>query len=119
MNNNIVNAIKTIEIDDLKITDISILKRGDINEDGIIDSDDLILMQKIVTGWKINYNEQVADINGDNTIDVDDLTLIQKIVSGWKVQTANDIEYSSCRDVTISSKEYFFNFENERRNSLF
>lgn len=116
MNIDIVNAIKTIEIDDLKITGISIIKRGDINGDGIVDMEDLTLMQKIVAGWKINYNEQVADINGDGIVDIEDLNLIKKIIAGWKVQTAGDIEYSSCRDLTISSKEYFFNFENELKN---
>jgi hypothetical protein len=70
-------------------------------------------MQKIISGWKIKYNPDVADVNGDGSVDVDDLTLMQKLVSGWRVKTAPDIVYDSCRDMTTSSSEYFYTFENE------
>ncbi len=61
---------------------------GDIDGNGIIEVDDLMLMQKKVAGWDISkttYNEKAADIDKDGNVDVDDLVILQKIVAGWKV----------------------------------
>ena len=59
---------------------------GDINDDGIIDVDDLTLLQKFVAGWKTFGNKFAADVNCDDKIDIDDITLLQKKVAGWNVK---------------------------------
>jgi hypothetical protein len=61
------------------------IKHGDLNDDGIIDVDDLVLMQKLVAGWKVSVNEINADIDGDGDSDIDDLVLMQKLAAGWKI----------------------------------
>lgn len=58
---------------------------GDLNTDGVVDVDDLMLMQKLVAGWKVSVNKYNADIDGQEGIGVDDLLLLQKKVAGWNV----------------------------------
>ncbi|MCR5122044.1 MAG: dockerin type I repeat-containing protein [Ruminococcus sp.] len=61
---------------------------GDLNCDGERDISDLIIMQKIVAGWKVKapYDE-LANIDGseDGKATIDDLVTLQKLVAGWKV----------------------------------
>jgi len=52
---------------------------GDINDDGKVDSDDLIIFAKSF-GTKIgdsDYNEK-CDFNGDGKVDAEDLLLLAK-----------------------------------------
>ncbi|MCR5123540.1 MAG: leucine-rich repeat protein [Ruminococcus sp.] len=59
---------------------------GDFDGSGAADVDDLVLMQKITAGWKVDVKyTSAADLNGDKDVDVDDLVLMQKKVAGWKV----------------------------------
>ena len=58
---------------------------GDLNDDGEINVDDLLLMQKLVAGWKVNVNMRAADVVPDGTIGADDLVLMQKRIAGWNV----------------------------------
>ena len=59
---------------------------GDIDGSGEIDVDDLIILQKIVAGWKVDEKyKKVADLDEDGDTDVDDLILLQKKVAGWNV----------------------------------
>lgn len=60
------------------------VKKGDINNDGLIDSVDLLQEKKYLLG-KITLSEQqksVADVNSDNVIDSVDLLQIKKYLLG-------------------------------------
>jgi len=53
-------------------------KLGDINDDGIIDILDAILLQRIWWGdhEPENWQRQVADVNRDGNVDANDLLLL-------------------------------------------
>ena len=60
---------------------------GDIDQNGEVDVNDLIIMQKAVAGWKVGDEYRSAsDIDRDGDVDVDDLVLMQKKVAGWKIK---------------------------------
>jgi hypothetical protein len=72
------------------LSNVAIAKYGDLNGDGAIDLDDLILMQKKVAGWQVDdaiIYPEVANANADveGKVDLDDLILEQKAVAGWNV----------------------------------
>ncbi len=64
---------------------------GDLDDDGDIDVDDLVLMQKLVAGWKVNVNMRAADVYPDGTVGADDLVLMQKYIAGWNVTLGKNV----------------------------
>ncbi len=76
-----------IENDELTIND-ELFLYGDLNLDGERDLDDLINLQKIIAGWKIQvpYKEIAnIDASADGDVSVSDLILFQKYIAGWDV----------------------------------
>jgi hypothetical protein len=64
----------------------TIVVKGDMNSDGLINIDDLVLMQKITAGWNVKVNNKATDVNSNSAINIDDLILMQKYVAGWKIK---------------------------------
>ncbi len=59
---------------------------GDLNGDGAVDVDDIVLMQKATAGWKVAESvKKAADLDGNGTIDVEELVMVQKKAAGWKI----------------------------------
>ncbi|MCR5121501.1 MAG: leucine-rich repeat protein [Ruminococcus sp.] len=59
---------------------------GDLNGDGAVDVDDVILAQKAAAGWKVSAEVRAAaDVDGNGSVDPGDLIWIQKKAAGWKV----------------------------------
>lgn len=58
--------------------------KGDVNDSGKIDIDDVTLLQKYISGLEELNKEELwaADVNEDNKFTVDDVTMIQKYCSG-------------------------------------
>lgn len=82
-------APRTVQYDSSsEMTDAYLCKYGDLDGNGTIDVDDLVLMQKKVAGWQVDSSivyEEVANANATGEIDIDDLILEQKKVAGWNV----------------------------------
>ncbi len=59
-------------------------KMGDINNDGIINSVDYVIVKRYILGFRILDNNEkiIADINYDNRVDNSDNLLIQKYILG-------------------------------------
>lgn len=66
--------------------DLPAWRRGDINDDHLVDIDDVTCLIDVVLGKDVEYNPLAADCNiegGDNGIDIDDVTkLIQYVLIG-------------------------------------
>ena len=59
---------------------------GDINSDGVINTEDVGRLQQIAAGWNIKvYDFAAADVNGDGVINSEDISLLQQYISGWSV----------------------------------
>ena len=58
---------------------------ADVNGDGQIDTIDLTIMRKYLSGYTVEMNVATADLNGDGTVDTIDLTLMRKYLAGYEV----------------------------------
>ncbi|MCR5123271.1 MAG: leucine-rich repeat protein [Ruminococcus sp.] len=69
------------------------IKKGDFDGDSCYDVNELVVMQKMVSGWKVgDVSDDQADLNGDGSVDVADLVLMQKRVAGRKVKFSDEEE---------------------------
>lgn len=60
---------------------------GDVNRDGRIDADDIILVRKNLLGINISeYREIFMDANDDGEVDICDLVRLKKIASGMDIE---------------------------------
>jgi hypothetical protein len=85
-----VDSDHTIEVTFVEDLDEDDLK-GDVNNDGKVNSGDAIFILLIVTG-QIEPTEQqklAADVNGDGVIDVNDALFVLNIVAGLAAPDAN------------------------------
>ena len=58
-------------------------KRGDVNNDNMVDIDDVTLLINYVLGNSVDINTPAANMNDDSSIDIDDVTaLISYILNG-------------------------------------
>lgn len=56
---------------------------GDLNEDGKINSTDVILMRReIAGGYEQAVNKSAADVNGDNKVNSTDVILVRRYIAG-------------------------------------
>lgn len=76
-----LNSVRTeLESGCITVTDVT---PGDLNEDGNINTMDIILMRRhIAGGYNININEGAADVNCDNTINTKDVILLRRYIAG-------------------------------------
>ena len=58
---------------------------ADVSGDGQIDTIDLTIMRKYLSGYTVEMNVAVADLNGDGKVDTIDLTLMRKYLAGYEV----------------------------------
>ena len=58
---------------------------ADVNGDGQIDTIDLTIMRKYLSGYTVEMNVAAADLNGDGKVDAIDLTLMRKYLAGYEV----------------------------------
>lgn len=60
--------------------------KGDINNNGETDLNDVVVLSQVVAGWQnVAYNAAALDINGDGNIDLSDVVLLAQYVAGWDV----------------------------------
>lgn len=71
-----------IEDGQLSITDFI---PGDINGNGKVDNNDLILLTRYRARWKVTINMDAADVNGNGKVDNEDLILLTRYRARWKV----------------------------------
>ena len=58
----------------------------DVNSDGEITLDDVVLIAQKIAGWDVTVNSAVTDVNGDGNVDLDDVVLLAQYVAGWDVE---------------------------------
>ena len=56
---------------------------GDVNGDGLVNTKDVLCMQKYVNGQSVEIDKEAADVNLDGKVDSTDSEIILKHVSGW------------------------------------
>ncbi len=56
-------------------------KLGDVNDDGIVNSKDVIMLKLYLNG-KVELDETKIDINSDGVVDTNDVNLLSRIVAG-------------------------------------
>ena len=119
------HACQTWFIDNV-VTSAEEVILGDLNNDGIVDVFDLVLMRKSVLNKKISHAERrVSDLNGDASIDVADAVIMQKfllnesgitcIEEGKNIYYAVDQAYSKGTDENVNSgftSEAYLNLDN-------
>ena len=61
---------------------------GDVNNDGVVDLKDVILIRRfIVGGWDVDVDTEAADVNNDGVVDLKDVILIRRFIAGgWDVE---------------------------------
>ena len=58
----------------------------DVDSDGYITLDDVVLIAQSIAGWDVTVNSDVTDVNGDGTVNLDDVVLLAQYVAGWDVE---------------------------------
>ncbi len=59
---------------------------GDVNEDGKVNTKDILLMRKYVANWDVTVNELNSDLNADGKINTKDVLMLRKHLAGWPVE---------------------------------
>ena len=64
---------------------------GDVNEDGIVDTFDAMLIQQVSIGKVPNsiFNNKLADVNNDGVINVLDASCVQRFAADYTKKTGN------------------------------
>ena len=60
--------------------------KGDLNNDGIVDGADSVLLQQYIAEWTITINEAAADVNKDGDIDGKDVVLLLQHLAEWEIE---------------------------------
>lgn len=62
--------------------------RGDLNDDGQVNLDDVVLLAQYVAGWQIEVKPEDLNLNGDldGKVDLDDVVWLAQKVAGWDVK---------------------------------
>ena len=58
----------------------------DVNMDGDITLDDVVLIAQKIADWDVTVNSEVIDVNGDDKVNLDDVVLLAQYVAGWDVE---------------------------------
>lgn len=78
-------------IDEINANAVSNSIVGDVNNDGRIDSFDVVLLRKAIVNSDLSLEMESADVNGDNIIDVMDLRELQQFVLGERTNFSSMI----------------------------
>ena len=70
-----------------QINIVPVVRKGDVNGDGVINSKDVTVLRRYIAGgWNVKIIEANSDINGDGTINAKDVTLLRRyLAGGWGV----------------------------------
>lgn len=81
IDNGFINDNKAIEIpSSWEGCVLSFFLRGDINGDGVVDTRDIVYLERIIVG--LEPGVPAADLNGDGIINTAELTLLERIIAG-------------------------------------
>ena len=58
---------------------------GDLNDDGIINAKDSVLLAQHLASWAVEMNKDAADCNGDGVINAKDSVLLAQYLANWDV----------------------------------
>lgn len=61
------------------------IKYGDINDDGLVDLRDAVLLSQYLAEWEVKVNKAAADCNGDDMVDTRDAVLLAQYLAEWDV----------------------------------
>jgi len=67
----------------MMITGEYVIFGGDVNQDGVIDTGDMTLVDNSSASFTVGY--VTADVNGDGTVDTSDMTILDNNASGFVV----------------------------------
>ena len=56
---------------------------GDVNGDGVVNSRDVIALERWIAGWPIEINMDAADVNGDGVVNSRDVMVLDRHFAGW------------------------------------
>ncbi len=70
----------------LDTVDVNALLKGDCNNDGKINLNDITVILKYIAKWDVDIANEAADVNGDGRVNINDITLMLKCVAGWDVR---------------------------------
>ena len=58
---------------------------GDVNNDGVVDFLDALVLLKHTAGWNVVISDNNADITGDGLVDIQDILALMQYFAGWDV----------------------------------
>ena len=62
------------------------IKYGDADGDGVINTKDVTILRRHLTGWSVNINLANADVNADGTVNAKDVTILRRFLAGgWGI----------------------------------
>ena len=68
--------------------------RGDVNKDGIFDSTDVTVLQRVLVEYEVpSYNAVAADVDLDGEVDAIDVTLMQRVLANMTTWDAWDAKH--------------------------
>ncbi len=57
---------------------------GDANEDGVINTKDIVLIKRFLADWSgVEINSANSDVNGDGLVNTKDVVVIKRYLAGW------------------------------------
>ncbi len=68
--------------------------RGDVNKDGVFDSTDVTVLQRVLVEYEVpSYNAVAADVDLDGEVDAIDVTLMQRVLANMTTWEAWDAKH--------------------------
>ena len=58
---------------------------GDVNDDGVVDMRDSVLLDRYLAEWDVTINMSNADVTGDGVVDMRDSVLLDRYLAEWDV----------------------------------
>ena len=56
---------------------------GDLNEDGVVNTKDVVMMRRAIAGgYNLTINEAAADVNADGTLNTKDVVVLRRYIAG-------------------------------------
>lgn len=74
---------------------------GDVNNDGKVNSKDVLLLKKHAANWVVEINKLAADVNLDSQINSKDVLLLRRFLANWDIQLGE--EATTALQITVES----------------
>lgn len=78
--------IYTLENGTKRVVNVHLYNYGDVNSDGKITANDVLLIRKHIAGQKVNIVKLAADANGNGKITASDVLLVREYAAGQDVE---------------------------------